>query len=164
MNEVKIEKITLNMGSGEPGVKLDNAMALLKKITGRKPVQTLAKKRIPAWKVRPGLPIGCKVTLRKAEAEEVLGRLLEAKNKTLDEKNFTQGGLSFGIKEYLDIPKVEYDSKIGIIGLEVSITLMRDGYRIKYRKIKNKKIPKKQLIQKEEAINFMKTKFGVEVA
>ena len=136
MNEIKLEKVTLNIGTGEPGAKLDNAMLLLKNLTGRKPVQTLAKKRIPTWKLRPGLPIGCKVTLRKKDAEEMLRRLIEAKNKILDSKNFTQGGFSFGIKEYIEIPKAEYDAKIGIIGLDVAVTLKRGGYRIKYRKIK----------------------------
>ena len=163
MKEIKLEKVTLNIGTGEPGAKLDNAVLLLKNLSNRKPTQTLAKKRIPTWKIRPGLPIGCKVTLRKAEAEVMLKRLFEARNKILDNSNFTEGGFSFGIKEHIEIPKAEYDAKIGMIGLDVAVTLRRDGYRIKYRKIKKKRIPKKHLISKEEAIDFAKNKFGVEI-
>ena len=163
MKDVKIEKMTLNIGTGEPGVKLDNSVLLLQKITGRKPIQTLAKKRIPTWKIRPGLPIGCKVTLRGKEAVELLGRLLESKSKNLDMKNFTDGSLCFGIKEYIEIPGVEYDAKIGIIGFDVAITFMRQGYRIKHRAIKKKTISKKHEIKKEEIVTFMQKTYGVNV-
>ena len=163
MKEAIIEKVTLNIGTGEPGVKLDNAMLLLKNITGTKPIQTLSKKRIPTWKIRPGLPIGCKVTIRNIEAEKLLKRLLVAKNQTLKKKSFNQGGVSFGIAEYIEIPKVEYDPKIGIIGLDVAVTLKRKGFRIKHRRIKKKKITEKNLISKEETIQFMTSKFGVDL-
>lgn len=164
MKQIGVEKITLNIGVGTTGDKLEKATKLLTTITGEKPVTTKAKKRIPTLGVRPGLPIGCKVTLRGKKAEEVLIRLLKANKNTIKSSKFdNSGNLSFGIVEYIDIPEVEYDISIGIIGLEVAITLERPGFRIKRRTIKAKTIPKKHRITKEEAIEFMKNKFGVKV-
>lgn len=164
MRQIRIEKVTLNIGTGGPGTDLDKAMKLLKKITDAKPIQTASRKRIPTWKIRPGLAIGCKVTIRGKKAEELLKRLLQAVDNRLKPAKFDkEGNFSFGIPEYLDIPQAEYDMEIGIIGLEVAVTLQRPGYRIRRRKAQRKKIPVKQKISKDEAINFMQEKFGVKV-
>ncbi len=164
MKKISIEKLTLNIGVGAPGDKLDKAVKLLHKITGVKPIQTKSKDRIPAWQIRPGLAIGAKVTLRGKQAEEMLARLLKAtKNKISARKFDKSGNFSFGIHEYLDIAGVEYDMDIGIIGLEAAITLQRPGFRVKKRRIQNHKIPKHHLITKEEAIEFIKNKFNITV-
>ena len=164
MKEVRIEKPTLNIGTGEPGDKLEKAKRLLAKITESKPIETKAKKRIPTWGVRPGLKIGCKVTLRKKRAEEVLARILVAKENKLEESKFDkEGNVSFGIKEYLEVPGVDYDPQIGIIGLEMAVTLERMGFRIKRRHNQKRRIKQKQRITKEEAIRFMQEKFKVKV-
>lgn len=162
MREIGIEKVTLNMGTGTEKQNMEKAMKLLKKITNAKPIQTKTMKRIPTWGIRPRLPIGCKVTLRGKKAEELLTRLLQAVNNQLNESRFDkEGNFSFGITEYLDIPGVEYDADIGIIGLEVAVTLKRPGFRIKRRKKQKKKIPAKHKISKEESMEFIKNKFGV---
>jgi large subunit ribosomal protein L5 len=162
MQEVRIEKVTLNIGTGGPGELLDKAMKLLNTITSAKPVPTKSKKRIPTWGIRPGLQIGCKVTIRKKKAEELLKRLLVAKENRLLPSNIDNtGNLSFGLQEYIDIPDVEYDISIGIIGLEVAVTLEKPGYRIKKRQLQKKKIPHKHQVTKEEAIKFMEKKFNV---
>ena len=162
MQEVRIEKVTLNIGTGGPGDNLEKAMKLLKTISGAKPVPTKSKKRIPTWGVRPGLQIGCKVTVRKKKAEELLKRLLVAKENTLPPSKVDKtGNISFGIPEYLDIPGVEYDISIGIIGLEAAITLQKPGCRIKKRQTQKRKVPYKHQITKEEAIKFMEEKFNV---
>ena len=75
MQEIRIEKITLNIGAGKDQLKLEKGIKLLKNITGIEPVKTTTSKRIPEWGIRPGLPIGCKITLRKKEAEKLLKRL-----------------------------------------------------------------------------------------
>ena len=82
MREIKIEKLTLNIGAGKEQSKLDKSVLLLKNISGRSPIKTFTNKRIQEWDLRPGLPIGCKVTLRKSEAKELLVRLLDAKDNT----------------------------------------------------------------------------------
>lgn len=164
MQLVKLEKVTLNIGSGKEQSKLDKGIMLIKKITGIEPVKTITQKRIPAWGVRPGLPIGCKITLRKESAKQLLARLLKAKDNKLKESQFdVHGNVSFGIHEYIDIPGVDYDPKIGVIGLEVCVTLQRPGFRIKYRKLNKKNIAKKHYVTKQEAVLFLKDNFGVSV-
>ena len=162
MKQIRIEKLTLNFGAGKDQTTLSKGKQLLKQITGIEPVVTVAKKRIPSWGLRPGLPIGCKITLRKQPALILLKRLLEAKDNTLQENQFdNNGNVSFGIHEHIDIPEVKYDPKIGVMGLEVSITLERPGFRIKRRKQQKRSIPKDHQITKDEAIEFMKSSFKI---
>ncbi len=164
MREIRIEKITLNVGCGKDQSRLDKAVKLLQNITGIEPVKTITNKRIPEWSLRPGLPIGCKITLRKKAARSLAERVLKAKENKLKESNFNESGtISFGLQEYIDIPEVKYDPEIGIMGLEVTITLERPGFRIKRRKISKKKIPKKHSITKEDAIEFMKKEFSTKI-
>ena len=160
----RIEKVTLNIGAGKDQAKLEKGISLIKTITGVEPAKTITKKRIPSWGLRPGLPVGCMLTLRKKNAVNVLKRLLAAKNNRLAESNFDKNGnVSFGIHEYIDIPGVAYDPKIGVLGLQVCISLEKPGFRIKRRRYKKKKIPKKHIVSKEEAIEFMKKNFGIKV-
>ena len=164
MKEIRVEKITLNIGVGKPGKELEKAKMLLEKISGMKPVDTLTKKRIPGWSLRPNLVIGCKVTIRGKKAEEVLSSLLEAKDNELKLKSFdNQGNFAFGIHEYLDIPTLDYIPEVGIRGLEVAVTLVRPGFRIKYRTLRTKKVPKRHKISKEEAVSFTKEKFKITI-
>ena len=162
MREIRIAKLTLNIGVGKSEEMLKKGLKLLKKLSPLTPVKTFSKKRIPAWGLRPGLAIGCKVTVRK-NARELLKRLLVAKENILAEKNFDQqGNFSFGIPEYIDIGGLEYDPDLKIMGLEVAISLERPGERIKNRKIKSAKVGKNHQITKTDAINFVKS-LGVEV-
>ena len=164
MKEISVEKITLNIGAGKDQTKLEKGMKLINNIAGRPPVKTFTRKRIQEWGLRPGLPIGCKLTLRKNIALELLKRLLDAKDNTLRPSNFdNEGNISFGIHEYIDVPGVKYDPDIGIMGFQVCITLKRKGFRIKKRALKKHAIPKKHRIQKEEALNFMKNAFNLSV-
>lgn len=164
MKTIMIEKVTLNVGAGESGAALDKGVLLLNMITGEKPVKTASRKRIPTWKIRPGLPIGCKVTLRRKKAVEMLKVLLKAVKNNLSSKQFdAEGNFSFGIREYLDIPGVDYNPEVGIIGLEVAVTLQRPGFRIKRRSIKRKRIPAGHRITREEAMEFVKKQFNVKI-
>ena len=164
MQQVRIEKLTLNFGSGTNKTKLEKGMKILEVIGGKKPVQTVSKKRIPTWGLRPGMPVGCRATFRKATAEQLTKRLLAAKNFELEERNFdNRGTVSFGVPEYIDIEGVKYDPSIGIIGLEAMITLERPGYRVKKRSYKPAKVGKNQRITKEDAIAFMQKKFDVKI-
>jgi large subunit ribosomal protein L5 len=164
MKQIKIEKVTMNIGAGKDQTKLDKGMKLINSIAGRNPVKTFTRKRIQEWGIRPGLPLGCKLTLRKESAAQVLKRLIESKDNSLKISNFdNEGNVSFGIHEYIDIPGVRYDPDIGIMGLQVCVTLKRNGYRIKSRSVKKSSIPKKHRINKQDAMEFMKQNFKVEV-
>ncbi|MBI2151954.1 50S ribosomal protein L5 [Candidatus Woesearchaeota archaeon] len=162
MKQIKIAKITLNIGAGKSEDGLKKGLKLLQKLTPQVPVKTLAKKRIPGWGLRQGLAIGCKVTIRKG-TNELLHRLLAAKSNTLSVKNFdTEGNFSFGVPEYIDIQGMEYDPELKIMGLEAAVTLIRPGYRVKDRQLKTQTLGKKHKISKEEAINYIREQ-GVKV-
>jgi large subunit ribosomal protein L5 len=84
--------------------------------------------------------------------------------KTLQERNFDdKGNFAFGIKEHIDLPGVKYDPKVGILGMDVAVTLERCGYRIKRRKREKRPIHHRDYIPKEEAISFVKETYGVSV-
>jgi large subunit ribosomal protein L5 len=164
MQQIQIEKLTLNMGTGGPGVELEKALKLLTMVTGKKPIETKAgpSMRIPTWGVRPGLALGAKVTLRGKEATELLKRLLVAIESTIPGNKFdVHGNFSFGVPEYIDIPGTKYDASIGIIGFEVAVTLKRPGFRIKRRRIRKTRIPTKHKISKEQAMQFAEKEFGI---
>lgn len=164
MKQISVEKITLNIGAGKDQAKLEKGIKLIGNIAGHSPVKTFTKKRIQEWGLRPGLPIGCKLTLRKKMAIDLLKRLLEARDNVLQPTNLdNEGNVSFGIKEYIDIPGVKYDPEIGIMGLQVCITLKRSGFRVKYRSLKRHTIPKRHRIPKEDAIEFMKNTFNLKI-
>lgn len=163
MREIRIEKITLNVGAGRDENRLNKGIVLIKKITSREPIKTLTKKRIAEWDLRPGLAVGCKLTIRGKEAEELLKRLLVAKDNVLIERQITSNSFSFGVPEYIDIPGVKYDPEIGIIGFEVCVSLERAGYRITKRRIKTSKVGKEHLLKKEDVMKYLESKLGVKI-
>ena len=162
MNEIRIEKVNLSIGTGQAGDPLDKAVKLIEAIGGSKAIQTVTSKRIPTWNVRPGLAVGCLVTLRKKKTDVLKNLLIAIKNK-LKKSQFSGRTITFGVPEYIDIPEVRYDPEIGIIGLQVSVTLERPGFRVARRSTKKSKIGKKNQITSEETIEFMKNKFNIEV-
>ncbi len=164
MRQIRVEKLTVNMGVGQSGDEMKRAQKIIETITNSKAVQTKCKVKQPKWEIRPGLPIGLKVVLRRDDAVEFLKRTLDAKDNTLSKKNFDlQGNFGFGIHEYIDMPGIKYDPSLGIRGFDVLVTLARPGYRIKMRKQKRKKVGKNHIVRKEAAIEFMQKHFGVRV-
>jgi large subunit ribosomal protein L5 len=164
MQQPRIEKLTLNIGAGTDQNKLDKAITVLKTLSGVEPVKTVSKKRNPTWGLRPGLPIGCMLTLRKDTAATMLKRLLRAKDFTLKATNFdANGNLSFGVLEHTEVEGVAYDPKIGVLGLQACITLEKPGYRVKKRSIRKNAVGKKHKLTKEEAIEYIKANFGVKI-
>ena len=161
MRKIRLEKITLNMGAGTEAEGVEKAATLLGKITGTKAVKTTTSKRIPTWKVRPGLAVGAMVTLRGKKAMDLLKNLLKSVENKIKKTSFTKNGFSFGIKEYIEIPGVKYDPKLGIMGLEVAVSLDRAGFHVKKRKISRAKIHQKHDISAEEARTWVQEIFGV---
>jgi len=162
MREIRIEKITLNIGCGDDKNKIEKATKLLEMLTERKPVITKSKRR-STFGVPKGKPIGVMVTLRNKEAENFLKKAFYAVENKLKKSQFdNEGNFSFGVKEYIDMQGVKYSHQVGMMGLDVAVTLKRPGFRIKKRKIQKRKIPRSHRINKEEAITWLKNKFGVE--
>ena len=148
MRQLRVEKVTLNIGCGDDKDKIDKAAKLLEYLTEKKPVITKSKKR-STFGVAKGKPIGVMVTLRGNAAMDFLKKALEGIEKKLKMSQFdSEGNFSFGVKEYIDIPGVRYKHDIGMIGLDVVITIERPGFRIKRRRIQKRKIPRKNKINK----------------
>ncbi|MBU1136444.1 MAG: 50S ribosomal protein L5 [Nanoarchaeota archaeon] len=161
MKEIKIDKVILSIGGTADN--LEKGIKLLGVLTNKKISRKTSKKRIPSFGVRPGLEVGAMVTLRGKEAEEMLKRLFESIGNQLKEKQISENSFSFGIKEYIEIPGIEYQRDIGIIGFDVSVAFSRAGKRVEKRKIKKGKIPKRNQVKKEEIISFLEKKYNVEV-
>lgn len=155
--EIKIEKVVL--GIGGTGDDLEKGIKLLGMITERKIARMKTRRRIPSLGVRPNLEVGAMVTIRK-DCEKLLRRLLSAVDNTLKRKQISENNFSFGIKEYIEIPGIEYQRDIGIIGFDVTVVFKRAGKRVGLKKIKRGKIPARQRITGEEIIKFMETKFN----
>jgi len=165
MEKVRIEKVIVHICvKGGDWNKLQKAAKLLEQLTGQKPVLRRAKKTIKAFGISRKQPISAMVTLRKDKAYEFLAKAFEAvdyKIKSSSIDNF--GNFAFGIKEHLDIPGTRYDPSIGIFGMDVIVHLSKPGYRVKVRRFCRSKIGKNGIVNKEEAIKFLREIFGVEV-
>lgn len=128
----KIEKITLNMGVGEGSQdkkKVTTALAEMELIAGQKPVITKAKKSIAGFKLREGMPIGVKVTLRGAQMYEFLDRLVTIAMprirdfRGLNPKSFDgRGNFAMGLKEQIIFPEISYDAIDTVRGMDVIVT------------------------------------------
>ncbi len=125
----KLDKIVINMGVGEATgdqKKLDAAVAELNAIAGQRPVKTVAKKAIAGFKIRKGLPIGCKVTLRRARMYEFLDRLVTiAMPRLRDFRGITgkgfdgRGNFAMGLKEQIIFPEINYDRVDEVRGMDI---------------------------------------------
>ena len=164
MKKISLAKIVLNMGVGKSGEPIEIGKKTLVQITGKKPNARNAKKSQRDWGVRKGEPIGVAVTVRGNDAKELLKKLLVAKDNQINGKAFdNEGNLSFGIKEHIDIPGIKYDPQIGILGLEVSVSLARPGFNVKLKSGRKTKIGKNHRITKNDACKFLTEEFGVKI-
>jgi len=132
MQVPRITKITLNMGVGEAAANkkvLDNAVADMAKLSGQKPVTTKARLSVASFKIREGWPIGCKVTLRRAQMFEFLDRLINISlPRVRDFRGVSgrafdgRGNYNFGVKEQIIFPEIEFDQVDALRGMDISIT------------------------------------------
>jgi large subunit ribosomal protein L5 len=160
----RVSKVTVHMSVGESGKKLSNAEMIMTKITGQKPVRTVAKRTLPGFNIKKNEPIGCKVTLRSDNAEKFLKTALAIMGNAIDESKFDENGnFAFGIEEHTDFPGMEYDPDIGIYGMDVIVAVERPGYRIKHRRIQKQKVPSSQKLNKDDSIAYVSKNYGVEV-
>lgn len=132
MQAPRITKITLNMGVGEAVADkktLQSAVSDMEKISGQKPVVTLARKSIAGFKIRDDMPIGCKVTLRSQRMYEFLDRLINIAIprvrdfRGLSPKSFDgRGNYSMGVREQIIFPEIDYDKIDVLRGMDITIT------------------------------------------
>ena len=132
MEVPRIEKITLNMGVGEAVADkkvMEHAVSDLEKISGQKPVVTVARKSIAGFKIRDNYPVGCKVTLRRNQMFEFLDRLITIALPRVRDfrgvsgKSFDgRGNYNMGVREQIIFPEIEYDKIDALRGLNITIT------------------------------------------
>ena len=164
MKAIRLDKAVINIGVGDAGERLQKAEKVLQMVTGKKPVRTLAKTTNRDLGVRKGMQIGCKVTLRGTVAEEFVKKAFWVRENRIANYSFdSEGNFSFGVSDYTDFPGMKYDPEIGIFGMDVSASIARAGERVQRRKMMRGHIPKHHRVSKKEGIEFVKSKFGVEV-
>ena len=164
MKKISVAKVVLNMGVGKSGEPIEQAKRALEQIAGQKPNPRNAKATQRDWGVHKGEPIGVAVTLRRQPAIKLIKRLFTAKGNQMNGSSFDDfGNLSFGIKEHIDIPGVKYDPQIGILGLNVSISLARPGFNIRFRSKHKASVGNHHRITSEEAKDFLTKEFGIEI-
>jgi len=132
----KLDKIVINIGCGEAvadSKKIKSVVAELAKISGQKPVTTVAKKSIATFKLREGMPIGAKVTLRKAQMYEFLDRLVNVALprvrdfRGVSPKSFDgRGNYAMGLKEQIVFPEINYDDVADVRGMDIVICTTAD--------------------------------------
>jgi large subunit ribosomal protein L5 len=162
MRRPSIEKVVVHMGVGTGGRELADAEDILGEVAGQQPVRTQSKRASQDFGVRRGEPVGAKVTLRGETAHEFLQTAL-----TLTDLSFEQfdeyGNFSFGVAEHTAFPSQEYDPNIGIYGLDVTVNLVRPGYRVRKRDKAASSIPSRHMLSPEDAVAFVESEFDVEV-
>lgn len=164
MRNLHVEKVVVNIGVGEAGERLVKAEKVLEMVTGQTPVETISKTVNRDLGIRVGMPLGCKVTLRGEAAEDFITRALPIREMRVPVYSFDkEGNMSFGITDYTDFDGMKYDPEIGIFGMDISVVLRRGGNRITQRQLLKRRIPVGHRVDRDEAIQYMKDKFKVEV-
>lgn len=164
MQTPRIAKVTVNIGVGEGGEKLQKAEKVLAKLTGHKPVRTIGRETNRELGVKPGDPLGCKVTLRGEDAESFVKRALYTRKNKVYEYSFdNQGNLQFGVSDYTNFEGERYDPDIGVFGMDVCITLEKPGHRIKRRRNLARSVPAHHRVSRDEAKAFLVPRFSIEV-
>ncbi|WP_435068618.1 50S ribosomal protein L5 [Haloplanus sp. C73] len=162
MREPRIEKVVVHMGVGEGGRELADAEDILEDVTGQQSVRTQAQRTVQEFNIREGDPIGAKVTLRGEDAVEFLETALAVADISPQQFDDT-GNFSFGVEEHTEFPSQEYDPNIGIYGLDVTVNLVRPGYRVTKRDKVSRKIPSSHRLDADDAVAFVESAFDVEV-
>ncbi|MGA8912851.1 MAG: 50S ribosomal protein L5 [Nitrososphaeraceae archaeon] len=164
MKKIGVGKVVINIGVGKSGEPLEKAKHALQELTSRRPSVRGAKNSVRDFNIHKGEPIGAMITLRREPAVTFLRSVLASTRNILKASSFdSNGNISIGIHEHIDIPGTKYNPEIGIFGMDVSISLTRPGYRIA-KKRERGRIGKGHRITKEEAIEFFKQRFGAEIA
>ncbi|WP_299262626.1 50S ribosomal protein L5 [Halorientalis sp.] len=162
MREPRIEKVVVHMGVGQGGRELANAEDILTEITGQQPVRTTAKETVGEFNIRQGDPIGAKVTLRDEEADEFLQTAIPLVDLAASQFDDT-GNFSFGVQEHTDFPSQEYDPNIGIYGLDVTVNMVRPGYRVAKRDKASRSIPSNHRLNPDDAVAYVEAAYDAEV-
>jgi large subunit ribosomal protein L5 len=163
MRQLRIKKVTVHMGVGASGERLEKAITVLESLTNQTPVKLLAKKTIRDFGIRKHEPVTAKVTLRGEKAITFLKRALTVVENKLKYSSLDDyGNICFGIKEHIEMPDTAYEPALGIFGLDISINVEHPGFRIARRRKYKRKVPKEHRVDKLETMILLNTQFNVE--
>jgi large subunit ribosomal protein L5 len=161
MREVMIDKLVISIGTSSDEKRQANAKQLLTIMTGRKPTDALAKRRIPTFNISKNSKIGTFVTIRGRNSLELIKKLLEAVNNRIKESSVTNNTVNFGVREYIDIRGVKYDPKIGMMGMNVNIVFNRKGSRVAERRRARSMVARShKRVTREEIGEYLKKEFN----
>lgn len=159
MQNIRLEKVCLNICTGKSDETLNKAAKVLEQLTGQTPIFSKAKITIRAFGIRRNEKIAANVVIRGEKAMEVLNAGLRVKEFELPETCFSNTGtFGFGIQEHIDLG-IKYDTSIGIFGMDFAVVLSKPGRRVSERKKCKSRVGKKQRVSKEEAIEWFKKAF-----
>merc|ERR1711935_561348 len=158
--EIKIEKLILNLCTGESGDKLTKAAKVLEDLCDQTPVESKAAYTIRTFGIKRNEKIAVHVTIRGDKAEDLLKRGLRVKEFELRKGNFSKdGNFGFGIDEHIDLG-IKYDTNTGIFGMDFFVVLARAGKRVARRKHARGKFGKHQRITSEDAKQWFTEKMA----
>ncbi|EHY64458.1 large subunit ribosomal protein L11e [Nematocida ausubeli] len=159
MQQIKLEKICLNICTGKNDDSLNKAAKVLEQLSGQSPVFSKAKITLRAFGIRRNEKIATNVVIRGQKAMDVLTAGLRVKEYELPYTCFSNTGtFGFGIQEHIDLG-IKYDTNIGIFGMDFSVILTKPGKRVSQRRKCKAKVGKRQRVSQEEAINWFRTVF-----
>merc|ERR1712110_504781 len=160
MRDIRVEKLILNLCTGESGDKLTKAAKVLEDLTDQKPVESKARYTVGTFGIRRNEKIAVHVTVRGDRAEELLKRGLKVKEYELRKGNFSdEGNFGFGIDEHIDLG-IKYDASTGIFGMDFYIVLCRAGKRVAKRRARSNRFGKFQRVTKDDAKLWFIEKLG----
>ncbi|KAF7692975.1 60S ribosomal protein L11-1 [Cucumispora dikerogammari] len=155
----KIYKLCINMCIGGNSTSLDNAYKVLEQLTGQKPQYSKSRLTVRSFGIRRNEKIAVHCTVRGKTAESILIKALKIKEFELPLAKFSQNSIfGFGITEHIDLG-ISYDPLIGIFGMDFTVMLIKNGYRVTKRKRCRSKISNRQLVSKEEMVEWFKKEY-----
>lgn len=164
MRGLHVSKVTVNIGVGQGGDRLEKAEKVLANLTGKKPVRTMARKSIRDWNVREGTAIGVKVTLRGDDAVSFTKRALWTRNNRIANWSFDpEGNLLFGVPDHTSFEGQKYNPEVGIFGMDIAVTVERPGFRIKHRRLLTRKVNPRHRVDRAESQQFLRQLLGLEI-
>merc|ERR1712039_967021 len=160
MREIRVDKLVLNLCTGEAGDKITKANKVLSDLSNQTPVESKAKYTVRSFGIRRGEKIAVSVTVRGERAEELIKRGLRVKEYELRKKNFSNtGNFGFGIEEHIDLG-IKYDTNTGIFGMDFYVVLTRAGRRVSRKKRCRSRIGNFQKISAEDAKAWFVETYG----